>query len=48
MNIWVRILITIARSFFRPKIATTDVLQTNMIVGLTEADLKYVSNARYL
>jgi len=48
MNIWLRILMTFVRSFFQPKIAPTDVLQTDMIVGPTEADLKYVSNARYL
>ena len=48
MNIWLRICITFVKSFFQPKIEPTDVLRTKMIVGLTEADLKYVSNARYL
>lgn len=48
MNIWLRVIITFVKSFFQPKIAPTDVLHTRMIVGLTEADLKYVSNARYL
>ena len=48
MNIWLRIIITFVKSFFRPRIAPTDVLQTRMMVGPTEADLKYVSNARYL
>jgi hypothetical protein len=48
MNIWFRILITFVRSLLQPKVQPTAVLRTSMIVGLTEADLKYVGNARYL
>ena len=48
MNIWIRILITLTRSLFRPRIEATAVLRTEMIVGPTEADIKYVGNARYL
>ena len=48
MNIWIRILTTFLRSLFQPPVAPTAVLRTDMIVGPTEADLKYVSNARYL
>jgi acyl-CoA thioesterase FadM len=48
MNIWIRILITLIRSLFQPAIEPTAVLRTDMIVGPTEADAKYVSNARYL
>ena len=48
MNIWVRILITLGRSLFQARIDPTEVLRTDMIVGPTEADLRFVSNARYL
>jgi hypothetical protein len=48
MNIWIRILITLTRSLFQPRIEPTAVLRTGMIVGPTEADIKYVGNARYL
>jgi acyl-CoA thioesterase FadM len=48
MNIWIRILVTFVRSLLRPRIHPTAVLRTKMIVGPTEADLKYVGNARYL
>jgi acyl-CoA thioesterase FadM len=48
MNIWVRILITLGRSLFRAKIEPTAPLRTDMIVGPTEADVRFVSNARYL
>lgn len=48
MNIWLRIIMTFTKSFFQSRIEPTDMLKTNMIVGPTEADLKYVSNARYL
>ena len=48
MNIWLRIIMTFTKSFFQSRIKPTDVLKTSMIVGPTEADLKYVSNARYL
>jgi hypothetical protein len=48
MNIWLRIIATFIKSFFQSRIEPTDVLKTNMIVGPTEADLMYVSNARYL
>ena len=48
MNIWIRILITLARSLFQPRVEPTAVLRTDMIVGPTEADAKYVNNARYL
>ena len=48
MNIWLRILMTLGRSLFQSKIEPTAVLKTDMIVGLTEADVRLVSNARYL
>ena len=48
MNIWIRILMTLGRSLFQSKIEPTAVLKTEMMVGLTEADLTLVSNARYL
>ncbi len=48
MNIWVRILMTLVRSIFQPKIAPTGLLKTHMIVGPTEADLRFVGNARYM
>ena len=48
MNIWIRILVTLMRSPLQPRVGATDVLRTRMIVGPTEADLRYVGNARYL
>jgi hypothetical protein len=48
MNIWVRILATLVRSLFQPKIEPTALLETDMIVGPTEADLRFVGNARYM
>lgn len=45
MNIWIRVLMTLLRSRFQRKIAPTAVLETNMIVGPTEADIRFVSNA---
>lgn len=39
---------TLVRSLFQPKIEPTAVLRTDMIVGPTEADLRFVGNARYM
>ena len=48
MNIWIRILMTVIRSVFQERVGPTSVLRTEMIVGPTEADARYVGNARYL
>jgi len=48
VNIWIRILITLVKSRLQPGVAATDVIATDMIVGPTEADLRFVSNARYM
>jgi acyl-CoA thioesterase FadM len=48
MNIWIRILITLVRALFQARVEPMAVLRTRMMVGPTEADAKYVGNARYL
>ena len=48
MNIFLRILTTFIACIWRAKIAPTETLHGDFIVGPTEADLRYVGNARYL
>jgi len=46
MSVRVRVLITLGRSLFQTRIDPTEVFRTNMVVGPTEADVRFVSNAR--